>query len=113
MPAKHLVPRICLFLLLLIGAALFGGQPQWAATFAIAALGAAAWLAHGMAKERPSRDPYDLRLLREVHEKAQMGEVDAEVADDAGIICPHCGTIYAAWIPVCPNCKHSSHSRSC
>lgn len=109
MLAKHLIPRVAAFCLLLMAAAAFGGQPQWAATFALGALAAAVWLGVGLAKTRP-RDPYDLSLLREIHEQSQsVDEESGEVEDDAGIICPHCGNVYAAWIPVCPRCKRSSH----
>jgi hypothetical protein len=49
---------------------------------------------------------YDLNLLREVHESG--GGVDDElpgVAEDAGVVCPCCGTVYGAWMLVCPQCK--------
>jgi hypothetical protein len=49
---------------------------------------------------------YDLNLLREVHESG--GGVDdelPEVEEDAGVVCPCCGTVYGAWMLVCPECK--------
>jgi hypothetical protein len=49
---------------------------------------------------------YDLNLLREVHDSG--GGVDdelPEVEEDAGVVCPHCGTLYGAWMLVCPQCK--------
>ena len=104
---RRLVPRVCVFLVLLMGAAAFGGQPSIAAPLAIAALAAAVWLAVGFA-QTARRDPYDLKLLREIHEREEMGE-EEDVAGDAGIVCPHCGNVYAPWMPVCPSCRRSSH----
>jgi hypothetical protein len=49
---------------------------------------------------------YDLNLLREVHDSG--GGIDndlPEVEDDAGVICPSCGTLYGAWMLICPQCK--------
>jgi len=51
---------------------------------------------------------YDLAALRDLHESGgppPSGEDLPEVADDAGVVCPHCGTLYAAWMLVCPHCK--------
>jgi len=55
--------------------------------------------------KRKSR--YDLRGLRELHESGGPPPVDdlPEVAEDAGVVCPCCGTVYGAWMLICPNCK--------
>jgi hypothetical protein len=53
------------------------------------------------------RSRYDLGDLRVLHESGGPPLPDElpEVADDAGVVCPCCGNIYAAWMLVCPHCK--------
>src|SRR5690348_9516241 len=52
------------------------------------------------------KDPYDLRLLREVHEKREMEKVDEnEIPEGADVVCPHCGHLYGSKFRICPNCK--------
>lgn len=52
------------------------------------------------------RDPYDLNLLREIHEKEEVASIVVpDVMDDAGVVCPHCGERYSAVFPCCPQCK--------
>jgi len=51
---------------------------------------------------------YDLAALRELHDAGgppPAGDELPDVPDDAGVVCPHCGTLYAAWMLVCPQCK--------
>ncbi|HVL40428.1 MAG TPA: hypothetical protein VM328_13645 [Fimbriimonadaceae bacterium] len=51
------------------------------------------------------RDPYDLKLLSEVDERASWAEADeVEIESDASIVCPNCGQARDARIPGCPNC---------
>src|SRR5687768_6938286 len=47
--------------------------------------------------KRDSR--YSLDNLRALHEAGGPPPlVEDEVADDAGVVCPHCGNIYGAWL---------------
>ena len=51
-------------------------------------------------------DPYDLRLLREIHEQAEIEEaLELHVHDDADVICPHCGHLYGHKFKICPDCR--------
>lgn len=52
------------------------------------------------------RDPYDLRLLHDIHEREEMsGAQDIEVDPDADVVCPYCGHLYGSKFKVCPMCK--------
>lgn len=50
---------------------------------------------------------YDLSALRELHETGGPPPTDdlPEIPDDAGVVCPCCGTVYGAWMLICPQCK--------
>ncbi len=54
-----------------------------------------------------SRDKYDLRQLRELHEHEELiaagDELPSEQADT--IVCPNCGSPYHHRFPICPNCR--------
>ena len=51
-------------------------------------------------------DPYDLGLLREVHERKQFDAADeTQIPESADIVCPHCGHTYGGKFRVCPMCK--------
>jgi hypothetical protein len=53
-----------------------------------------------------ARDPYDLSELRRIHEEEEMQEaMEYDVAGDASeAVCPHCGNVYTATYPLCPEC---------
>lgn len=55
------------------------------------------------------RDPYDLGLLKEIHDRKEIEEIEREEEDfDYGsIVCPHCQTVRDKRIPACPNCGRS------
>ncbi len=50
---------------------------------------------------------YDLGALRTLIESGGPAPPDdlPDVAEDAGVVCPCCGTVYGAWMLICPNCK--------
>lgn len=54
------------------------------------------------------RDPYDLSLLREVHERGQLPESEAEDAPDDAVYCRHCHEAYPASCLQCPRCGRTS-----
>ena len=102
------MPRIVIVLVCLAMVALLLMEVSWpiAPYCGLAALGLViAALASFLHIRRQSR--YDLGMLRELHESGGPPPEDdlPEVADDAGVVCPFCGTVYAAWMLICPNCK--------
>lgn len=54
------------------------------------------------------RDPYDLGLLREVHERDQLPTSEAEEAPDDAVYCRHCHEAYPASCLQCPRCGRTS-----
>ena len=57
---------------------------------------------------RPRRDPYDLSLLREVDEQAQIGEVEEPTTEFDSVVCPCCAAVYNRRLPICPRCGSSA-----
>lgn len=94
---------VCLAVGCVFAAPIAGGTLGF--VLALGALGFGAWaaLTATLAKRR---DRYSLEALRDLHEQGGPPPLDEseEVAADAGIVCPHCGTVYAAWIRACPGC---------
>lgn len=85
-------------------------QPSFAsdmrAVYGLAVLSAGFLTAAAWTWYRARRDPYDLGLLREIHEREELSTIEPELVVDGGeIICPHCQTPYMSRLPVCPNCK--------
>lgn len=83
--------------------------PQPWMTGACFALGAGlsigAVVAHWRSKRR---DRYSLAALRELHESGgSLPDEDdlPEIEEDANVMCPHCGTVYGSWLPICPHCR--------
>jgi len=59
---------------------------------------------------RAARDPYDLSVLKEVHEKEVLRNLDpdAEVQRDFdSVVCTCCGSVYSNRLHVCPACRKS------
>jgi hypothetical protein len=54
------------------------------------------------------RDKYDLNLLREVHEKAELNQAgDDYVSPEADeVVCIRCTQTYGTRFPACPHCGH-------
>jgi predicted outer membrane lipoprotein len=51
------------------------------------------------------RSRYSLDGLRELHLSGGPPPIDIpDVEEDAGVLCPCCGSIYGAWMKVCPHC---------
>lgn len=79
----------------------------FAGVFAIASVLLAGW-SIGAFVVIKRRMRYDLGALRELHETGGPPppvEDLPDVADDAGVVCPCCGTVYAEWMLICPQCK--------
>jgi rubrerythrin len=55
--------------------------------------------------EKKYRDPYDLGLLKEIHERASWEEADMHIPENADVVCPHCGHLYGQKLKICPMCK--------
>jgi hypothetical protein len=89
----------------------FGSTPNlWMLMLLVVAAGScgALWhLLHGRLGGAWGRTRYDLRALKEVDDDAKRDASEPpEVPPDADVVvCLACGTPYAAWMPVCPNCK--------
>ena len=65
----------------------------------------------GLAKFRmglESRDRYDLRGLRKIHERVELSGAEVpDVALDADTaVCPRCGGAGPSQLPVCAQCGH-------
>lgn len=63
----------------------------------------------GFRELRPARDPYDLKLLREIHEKEEIRNVRVPESVSNNIVCPVCGEVYGNDLPLCPNCGRSGN----
>jgi hypothetical protein len=51
------------------------------------------------------RDKYDLGVLRQVHDRELVEEIELpEPSDYDSVHCLHCGTVYTNDLQVCPNC---------
>lgn len=63
----------------------------------------------GLLALRQRRDPYDLQLLREIHEREEM--LKARVPDPHGdlVYCPYCSDVYSSEYPMCPKCGRSAN----
>jgi hypothetical protein len=103
---------VCIVCLFLAGA--LQSAPKIAAVLIVLAAGAAVGAgvvgARGImgGKIRLRKDPYDLKVLREVDERMLIDSLDpghvSEQADQ--VVCIRCGTTYRTRLPVCPNCRH-------
>jgi hypothetical protein len=58
---------------------------------------------------RPARDPYDLKLLREIHEQEEIRNVRVPEARGDNVVCPTCGEVYGNDLPACPRCGRSGN----
>lgn len=87
----------------LLGAAFpMGSLPSLVATFFAVASFAGAFL---LWIQKRSRSKYDLGLLREVHEKEEVRNLEVEEDHDYGtVVCLACQTVYDRRLPACPNC---------
>lgn len=96
----------CLFFSAALAGTLAG---QWVAVPAILCVAFAIWTGVELWQWKRAQR-YDLGALRELHDAGGPPEPDeVEIPDDADILCPHCGTLYGAFLPVCPNCRQSPH----
>ena len=54
------------------------------------------------------RDPYDLTLLKEIHEREELeAAAEAHRLDEGDVVCSRCGHVYGSKFKVCPNCMQS------
>lgn len=53
---------------------------------------------------RPARDPYDLKLLREIHEREELKNVRVPESIADSVLCPSCGEVYDNDLSICPRC---------
>lgn len=59
----------------------------------------------GFIRLKRELDPYDLRKLRELHDKTEARSLEVpDVHEAVGVLCPHCMELYDARLPVCPRC---------
>lgn len=67
----------------------------------------AAFLFESASGRRLFRSRYDLSLLKEVHERKVLAELDpGHVSSEADeIVCPACGQPYPKRILLCPRCR--------
>lgn len=55
-----------------------------------------------------SRDPYDLRELKRIHEEEELRRLELPDADELEqVVCPNCGWVYSSRFPICPECRTS------
>lgn len=107
--SKRTVLIVAALMVSLLAARVFIFIPYFGLLFM--AMGVFAFIALGTALMKGSRekkytDPYDLELLREIHEREAWSEADTIEEDpEADIVCPHCGHIYGHKFGVCPQCK--------
>ncbi|CAN5392687.1 hypothetical protein BH11ARM2_BH11ARM2_10310 [soil metagenome] len=86
---------------LLMAAGATASVPMVAGALALAAGGAFVW-----AVLKGRKDPYDLKSLRELHEKRGYDEVDVPGVEESGgdVICGRCQNHYSGRLPGCPHC---------
>ena len=97
------VMLVCLFV-----ATIFMTIP-YLGLFGIAlALGSFVYLGALFLKDKGQKrytDPYDLNLLKEIHDRETFEGADrTHIPEDADKVCPHCGHLYGHKFKVCPMC---------
>ncbi|MCW5946117.1 MAG: hypothetical protein KIT74_03725 [Fimbriimonadales bacterium] len=93
---------LCLFFAAVLGARM----PVIGIGFAVAGL-VLAFL--GYRDLRDKRDPYDLSLLKEIHEEEELRNVRVPESTGDNVMCPACGEVYTNEFPICPRCGRSGN----
>jgi len=108
MGVKQRAIVIAVVMVSLIAGTVFMGVPYLGVSFMVLSFAAFMYLGATLLKgsgERRYRDPYDLNLLKEIHERANWDEADMQVPENADVVCPHCGHLYGQKLKVCPMCR--------
>jgi uncharacterized membrane protein len=106
---RKLIPLTAAFLICLLGVLTLAGLPYFGILFMCLAilcfLGLTAGLMRKPRNEVDPHDPYDLKALRDVHERAEREKMHVKVPrEEADIVCPHCGHLHGPQFFACPNC---------
>ena len=110
MRPKNPMILVAAVLVSLLGAVAFNSLPYFGILFmAIAVLSILVLMGVVVRNsvERRRSDPYDLQLLRDIHEQEEFERADAEHIEESDTICPHCGHLYGPKFRICPACKRS------
>ncbi len=86
-----------IFLVLIAGSVLSAISPV------LLILGVGCFLWAVVQKMMPA-DKYDLEALREVHERAELEELEVPDPDAEQVQCPACFNVFPGHVPACPHC---------
>ncbi|HEY3781919.1 MAG TPA: hypothetical protein VGL56_12610 [Fimbriimonadaceae bacterium] len=108
MAVKRRAVIIAVVMVSLIAGTVLMGIPYLGIFFMVLSFASFMYLGATLLKgdgERRYRDPYDLNLLKEIHERANWDEANMPNPEDADVVCPHCGHLYGQKLKICPMCK--------